>query len=150
MFGYDTKTADSEGLALGTAVLPWTFTALLITDLQRKTSSGTYPAIPCKQQSLRSILCTTAAVYIELIMQNCLALTAILLDCRLQPASMPQRAHFLSTCPAVAHQPSMLHLHQQACSQHVPTFLAAAISACCGLACLPDSCHHTDLHRQCC
>ena len=40
VYGYDTKKADSEGLALGTVVLPWTLTALLITDLQKKASSG--------------------------------------------------------------------------------------------------------------
>ena len=40
VYGYDTKPADSEGLALGTVTLPWTFTALLITDLLQKGSSG--------------------------------------------------------------------------------------------------------------
>lgn len=40
VYGYDTKVADSEGLALGTTTLPWTFTALLITDLLQKGSSG--------------------------------------------------------------------------------------------------------------
>ncbi len=40
VYGYDTKPADSEGLALGTVTLPWTFTALLITDLIQKGSSG--------------------------------------------------------------------------------------------------------------
>ena len=34
--GYDTKPADSEGLALGTLTIPWTFTALFITDRLRK------------------------------------------------------------------------------------------------------------------
>lgn len=43
VYGYDTKKADSEGLALGAVVLPWTLTALLITDLQKKTSSGMLP-----------------------------------------------------------------------------------------------------------
>lgn len=43
VYGYDTKKADSEGLALGAVVLPWTMTALLITDLQKKASSGMFP-----------------------------------------------------------------------------------------------------------
>lgn len=57
VYGYDTKAADSEGLALGTVTLPWTFTALLITDLLKKGSSGKYrrPRINLNTNVLASI-----------------------------------------------------------------------------------------------
>ncbi|KAL0035579.1 hypothetical protein WJX79_000184 [Trebouxia sp. C0005] len=55
IYGYDTKPADSEGLTLGTVTLPWTFTALLITDLLQKGSSG-YSLLACRS-ALASSTC---------------------------------------------------------------------------------------------
>lgn len=64
VYGYDTKPADSEGLTLGTVTLPWTFTALLITDLLQKGSSGKAIAL-CWAESNPALVPTTASIYMH-------------------------------------------------------------------------------------
>ena len=94
-YGYDTKPAGSEGLALGAVTLPWVFTALLITDLLKKNSSGKPENVTTKVQP--KWLCCSIALLQVCAPTSLQCQVAVLCgDCNIVAATVSQLASHCS------------------------------------------------------